>query len=168
MAPSAAATVRDARASAGLTQVELARRAGVTQSVISAYESGHRQPSLRMLTDLVFAAGFELRIELASPTERLTGPVGRRIRQQAAAIRAVVAEHGATRVRVFGSVARGEDREDSDVDLLVDLADDTSLFELGRMSEALEALLGSRVDVVPSDGVKADVRARIDRDLITL
>jgi DNA-binding XRE family transcriptional regulator len=49
--------LRQARQGAGLSQVELAARAGVTQSVISAYESGHRQPSLPTLTALIEAAG---------------------------------------------------------------------------------------------------------------
>lgn len=56
----AGALLRQARKRAGLSQVELATRAGVTQSVISAYESGHRQPSIPALAALVDAAGYEL------------------------------------------------------------------------------------------------------------
>ncbi len=56
----AGALLRQARRGAGMSQVELAARAGVTQSVISAYESGHRQPSLPALAALIEAAGFEL------------------------------------------------------------------------------------------------------------
>src|SRR5215472_11804586 len=56
--------LRRARHGAGLSQVELARRAGVTQSVISAYEAGHRQPSLRTLAALVEAADHELVTEV--------------------------------------------------------------------------------------------------------
>jgi transcriptional regulator with XRE-family HTH domain len=63
----AAAVLRDARRRAGLSQVELGRRAGVTQSVVSAYESGARQPSLPMLARLVGATGLELDIRLSEP-----------------------------------------------------------------------------------------------------
>src|ERR1700733_15591635 len=56
----AGALLRQARQRAGLTQAELAEKAGVTQSVISAYESGQRQPSLAGLAALVGATGFEL------------------------------------------------------------------------------------------------------------
>jgi transcriptional regulator with XRE-family HTH domain len=60
-----------ARKRAGLSQVNLADRAGVTQSVISAYESGQRQPSLPALARLIDAAGFELTLGLRSRQGRL-------------------------------------------------------------------------------------------------
>jgi len=52
--------IREARRRAGMSEVELGRRAGVTQSVVSAYESGARQPSMPVLERLVRAAGSEL------------------------------------------------------------------------------------------------------------
>jgi transcriptional regulator with XRE-family HTH domain len=61
---SAGALLRDARTRAGLSQTELARLAGVAQSVVSAYESGRRQPSLSTLARLVAATGSELEITL--------------------------------------------------------------------------------------------------------
>jgi hypothetical protein len=165
---SAATTLRDARARAGLTQTELARRARVTQSVISAYESGHRQPSLPTLSSLVAAAGFELRLQLADPVVRLTGPIGRRVRKHRAELRSITAEHGIGAVGVFGSVARGEDHADSDVDLLIDLPAELGLLGLGRLAVELETLLGARVDLVPSSDLKPDVRARIETELVPL
>ena len=51
-----------------------------------------------------------------------------------------------TNLRVFGSVARGQDRPDSDLDLLADLPPDMGLFGLGRVQADLEAIIGSRVD----------------------
>ena len=61
--------LRQARKRAGLSQVYLASRANVTQSVISAYESGQRQPSLPALARLIDAVGFELTLGL----RRLSG-----------------------------------------------------------------------------------------------
>jgi hypothetical protein len=59
--------LRLARVKAGLTQAELAERAGVAQSLISAYENGRRQPTVPTLTRLLKAAGFDLRVRLAEP-----------------------------------------------------------------------------------------------------
>ena len=57
-------------------------------------------------------------------------------------------------MRLFGSVARGDDRPDSDIDLLVDFDRDSSLFDLMRMTRELEELLGHPVDVVSAGGLK--------------
>lgn len=67
---------------------------------------------------------------------------------------AVAARHHAHRVRLFGSVARGDDRPDSDIDLLVDFDQNSSLFDLMRMTLELGELLGCPVDVVSSAGLK--------------
>jgi uncharacterized protein with HEPN domain/DNA-binding XRE family transcriptional regulator len=64
MTASAGTLLRRARKQSRLSQVELATRAGVSQSVISAYESGQRQPSIPALARLIEAAGFELTLEL--------------------------------------------------------------------------------------------------------
>lgn len=117
---SAATLLREARRRAGLTPVALARRAGVTQSVVSAYASGSRRPSLSTLERLVGATGLELDLRLRRPRSRLrrlTGPPGRRLRAHRGAVRDVAARHGVTHVRDFGSAARGEDTALSDVDL---------------------------------------------------
>jgi transcriptional regulator with XRE-family HTH domain len=61
----AAGLIRLARTKAGLTQAELGKRAGVDQQVISAYETGRREPTMPTLTRLLAGAGFEMRIQLA-------------------------------------------------------------------------------------------------------
>ncbi len=158
--PSAGALIREARRRAGLSQAELGRRAGVTQSVVSAYESGARQPSVPVLTRLVEAAGLRLDLRVQrkmSPLRRLSGPVGLRVRAHRAEIVRTAARHGAANVRVFGSVARGDDTDTSDVDLLVDLAPGTGLFRLGRLQRELSTMLDAKVDVVPADDLKAGV-----------
>jgi len=167
----AAGLLRQARRSAGLTQVELANRAGVTQSVISAYESGHRQPSLRTLAALVEAADYELIAQVRPRPHglsRLSGPIGRRLRSRRQDVISAAAAHGVSRLRVFGSAARGEDREDSDVDLLVDLPEHMSLFDLARLQAELESILDAQVDLVASQYLKPGVRSRAERDLVEL
>jgi len=152
--------LREARNRAGLSQVELAHRAGVTQSVVSAYESGTRQPSLATLTRLVAATGLELDVRVRrpeSPLARLCGPLGRRVRKHRPQVRRLAAQHGLSNVRVFGSVARGEDTPNSDIDLLVDVPSGVGLLGLARAQRDLQALLGSRVDLVPADGLKPAV-----------
>jgi uncharacterized protein len=67
---------------------------------------------------------------------------------------AIAARHHANRVRLFGSVARGDDGPGSDIDLLVDFDQDSSLFDLMRMTRELEELFGHSVDVVSSGGLK--------------
>lgn len=163
--------LRQARRGAGLSQVELASRAGVTQSVISAYESGHRQPSMRTLAALVEAAGFELVAEVRQRPRglsRLSGPIGRRLRRRRQDVISAAAAHGVSGLRVFGSVARGEENDDSDVDLLVDLPENMSLFGLARVQAELESILGARVDLVPAQDLKPGVRSHVERDLVEL
>jgi uncharacterized protein len=163
--------LRRARTGAGLSQAELAARARLTQSVISAYESGHRQPALPTLAALVEAAGYELITDIRRQPRRLSklsGPVGQRVRRRRHDLIAAAAAHGVTNLRVFGSVARGTDRPDSDLDLLADLPPRMGLFGLGRVQAELEAILGSSVDLVPADDLKPDVRARASGDLVAL
>jgi len=167
----AAALLRQARQRAGLSQVELAARAGVTQSVISAYESGHRQPSVPTLAALIEATGFELAMAVRRQPRRLkmlSGPVGRRVRRRRRDLVAAAAAHGVSGLRVFGSVARGEDRPDSDVDLLADLPPGMSLFGLARLQAELEGIVGTRVDLVPAADLKPEVSGRASRDLVAL
>jgi uncharacterized protein len=169
-AATAGALLRKARQGSGLSQAKLAARAGVTQSVVSAYESGHRQPAIPTLAALVEAAGCELVIGVRRQPRRLarlSGPVGRRVRRRRRDLVAAAAAHGLTNLRVFGSVARGQDRPDSDVDLLADLPPGMGLLGLGRAQAELEDILGTRVDLVAGT-LKPGVRARADRDMVAL
>jgi hypothetical protein len=72
--------------------------------------------------------------------------------------------HGARNVRVFGSVARGDDRADSDVDLLVDMEDNRSLLDLGGLEQDLEDLLRRDVDVLTDASIHPDLRLRISAE----
>jgi len=168
----AAKVLRDARRRSGLSQTELARRAKVAQSVISAYESGRREPALSTLSRLVAATGQRLTVGLETSDSSVRGlpdtPLGRRLRQRRAALIAVVERHGASNLRVFGSVARGEDGPDSDVDLLVDLAPGTGLFGLAALERELQEILHVDVDLAPADSLKPRVRADAEREAIPL
>ena len=68
-------------------------------------------------------------------------------------IKAIAARHHGLSVAIFGSVARGDERPDSDLDFLVDFAGGASLFDLVRLQDDLEQLLGRPVDVVSSGGL---------------
>ena len=77
------------------------------------------------------------------------------------AIREATTRFNATNPRVFGSVARGEDRPDSDLDILVDALPGMTLFDLGGLQEELSAHLECRVDVVTSAGLRPRIKERI-------
>lgn len=78
----------------------------------------------------------------------------------------IAAKYGARNVRIFGSVARGEADELSDVDFLVELEPGRSLFDLGGLQYELELLLGSQVDVVTEGGIKQRIRDRVIREAV--
>ena len=81
----------------------------------------------------------------------------------------IALKHGAFNVRVFGSVARGEETENSDVDFLInyDINKISSWFPVGLIHD-LEDLLGRKVDVVTEIGLKERIRDRVLRDCILL
>ena len=90
------------------------------------------------------------------------------LRQHADEILRLAAKHGVQNVRVFGSLARGEARADSDVDLLVDLEAGRSLLDLGGLQMDLQALLQCPVDVVTERGLRERLRARVLREAVPL
>ncbi|MGH7643070.1 MAG: helix-turn-helix domain-containing protein [Candidatus Dormibacteria bacterium] len=162
--------LREARLRSGLSQAELARRAGVAQSVISVYESGRRQPALATLSSLKRATGHNLIVDL-HPTvgvDRMTGPLGKRVVEMRSNLKATATSHGASGLGIFGSVARGQEHPDSDVDLLVDLPERMGLFGLGRLRSDLEAVLGVPIDLVPVTDLRPSLRAAVEGELIPL
>ena len=81
-------------------------------------------------------------------------------------IRTAAAAHGARDVRLFGSVARGEEATVSDVDFLVSLEPGRTLLDLARLELQLEALLGRRVDVVTEGGLREPIRSTALRESV--
>lgn len=161
----AAGLLRHAREESGLTQVALARLAGMTQSVVSEYENGRREPSFDAVDRLISAAGLE--IEISPRTERRSRMLDQ-VSSQSDALYRALRPLGATRIRVFGSVARGDDSESSDIDLVVDTSTAVSMFDLLRMQREAEAVLGRSVDLVPLDGLKPAVAAAVEREAVAL
>ncbi|MBE9018509.1 nucleotidyltransferase family protein [Chroococcidiopsidales cyanobacterium LEGE 13417] len=80
----------------------------------------------------------------------------------------IAAQHGASHVRIFGSVARGETRPDSDVDFLVELEPSRSLLDRIALIQDLEDLLGIKVDVVTEQGLRQCLRDRILNEALLL
>lgn len=135
--------VRYRRRALGLTQTEVASRAGMAQSNLAAIENGRRRAGHQ--------AQSRLRSALAArPTDLLD-------RNRAAVLEAA-RRHGLRNVRVFGSVARGDDHpEESDVDLLVEILDEAFLdAHLGFVDE-VSRILTVPVDVVPDNPRRRDV-----------
>jgi uncharacterized protein len=80
----------------------------------------------------------------------------------------IAAKRGAYNVRVFGSVARGQDDSKSDIDLLVDLEPGRSLFDLGGLLMDLQELLDHKVDVVTERGLRERIRERVLKEAVPL
>ncbi|MGD0090779.1 MAG: nucleotidyltransferase family protein [Planctomycetota bacterium] len=80
----------------------------------------------------------------------------------------LAALHGAFNVRVFGSAARGEDDDKSDIDLLVEMESNRSLMDHAALLADLESLLGHSVDVAPQDDLRPKIKDRVLREAIPL
>lgn len=122
-----------------MSQQQLADLSGVAQPNIAAYEKGSRRPSAKMLARLAAAARPRPSVALAAHRGQVVS-LGR--------------IHHALDMRVFGSVARGDDVPGSDLDLLVRFAPDASIFDQIGLAQALEDVLGVRVDVVSQAGLR--------------
>ncbi|MGH8827749.1 MAG: nucleotidyltransferase domain-containing protein [Jiangellaceae bacterium] len=158
----AAELVHSARTRRGLSQRELAQLAGVPQSTVSTIESGRRQPSVLMLERLLDAAGFSLEARLANATRPSV-----LLNQRLDDIARVLARYPVTQVWTFGSVARGDDLPDSDLDLLVEIAPGASFTDYVGLEDELASTLGCPVDVVTTKELESNdlLRRRVKRDL---
>jgi len=128
--------IRRARLDIGMSEDDLARSVDVPRSVIAAYESGRTHPSPESLERLLRAARLRPSIPLTLYAD---------------AIREAAERFHLSDVRVFRSALRGEDTEDSDIDLLVSVTDSASLFDLGGFALAVEDITGFPVDLLTDD-----------------
>jgi len=90
------------------------------------------------------------------------------LHQQRDEIERIAAKHGAGNVRLFGSVSRGEERPDSDIDLLVDIVGKTSPWFPGGLAVDLEALLGRPVDIGIARSLHPQIKDRVLSEAVPL
>jgi hypothetical protein len=143
--------LRAARIGAGLSQAQLARRAGTSQSRISTYEQAVVVPELPTQERLMRAAR-------PLPSKVLD--------QHRSAVKRLAARNRLSNVRVFGSVARGDDHLHSDIDLLVTPEPTASLVNMAAFVRHAEKLLGYHVDV--ESDARLDPDSPIAREALTL
>jgi predicted nucleotidyltransferase/DNA-binding XRE family transcriptional regulator len=165
--------IRRARAGAGLSQAELAERAGTSQPALARYETGASLPTLPTLERLLSACGRRLQVRAVratTPSPASTsvrgqlGPQARALRRHRRRLLDAARECGVRTVRVFGSLARGEDAPDSDIDLLVDLQPGRTLLDLAAFRRQAQAILGLPVDVATPDMLKERIRAEVQAE----
>lgn len=80
----------------------------------------------------------------------------------------ILRRHGVLRAGIFGSFARGEEREDSDIDILIDVARGTTLFGLSALALELEDTLGLKVDLVTYPAIHPQLRESILSDQVVV
>lgn len=161
----------NARTAAGLTQADLGRRAGTSQAAVARYEAGTVSPSIRTLERLLRACGRRLELQaVPAPTSANgTSDRMRELRRRRHELRSLVRAAGARDLRVFGSVARGEDRPGSDIDLLVDFdVAGKGAFPLVQLRREISDLLGQPVDVVARELLRPQVRGTVEAEAVPL
>jgi predicted nucleotidyltransferase/DNA-binding XRE family transcriptional regulator len=153
--------LRDARKRSGMSQLEVARRSGIAQSVISDYERGKREPGADTYAQLLEILGFTLELRPRRRAKTTTLPdskLARLVLRHRKEIIALARQHGARNVRVFGSVATGKTKMRSDIDFLVDLEPGVGLLEVIGLEQKLKDLLGVKVDLGPARLLKSSLR----------
>jgi predicted nucleotidyltransferase len=90
------------------------------------------------------------------------------LQRHRATIRRVVASHHAHNARVFGSVVRGLDTEDSDLDILIDPTPQTTLMDVAAIQVELERLLGVSVDVLTPRALPEQFRSRVLAEAVSV
>lgn len=126
----------------GMSQPQIAESLGITQPAVS------QQLKFAPEVDDVHP---EVLVEAAAPILKM-----------------LAAEHGYTRLAVFGSVARQRARKDSDIDLLVEAPEGTSSFDFIRFKQLIEQVLGREVDLVSYGGLQAKLDDDIRREAVLL
>jgi predicted nucleotidyltransferase/DNA-binding XRE family transcriptional regulator len=169
-----ATLIRRARARADLSQAELSERAGTSQPALARYETGATLPTL---PTLLSACGRRLEVRAvratgpSAPSTSVRGQLGpraQRLRKHRRRLLDAARGRGVRRVRVFGSLSRGEEVPASDVDLLVDLEPGSTLLDLAGFRREAEEILGMPVDVATSDMLKERIRAEVETEAVPL
>src|SRR5437867_2629449 len=160
--------IRDARRRAGLSQAALAARAKTSQPAVARYEAGTATPSLATLERLLGASGSSLVLRANPRPLRVSGKrIGDRgalLQRSRGRLREAALRHGVRNIRVFGSVARGDESAESDIDLLVELEPGRTLLDLIGFQQDAQDILGVDVDAAAPRFMKERVRARAMRE----
>ena len=128
-----------AAAASGMTQAEIAREIGRSQPEVSRLLHFHG-----------------------------TSPRARALRKHRAEVLGLVKEAGGSHVRVFGSVATGQDHDGSDIDLLIDLPPAVGLLKVARLERLVSEVVGIPVDIVPRDDLRPDFAERVLGEAVAL
>lgn len=161
------ARVAAARRAAAMTQTALAHAVGLDRTALSKIEHGRRSVGSLELARIARALGRPMQSFLAEGAAVGTRPL-RELRRRRREIAEIAASHGADAIRVFGSVARGDARPESDVDLLVRMQKGRGLFDQAALLTDLRELLGREVDVVTDEGLRGAIRERVLREAVPL
>lgn len=168
--------IRQVRRDANLSQVDLAARAGTSQSALARYETGAALPTLPTLERLLAACGRRLEIQTprarpfapASSVRSQLGPQADTLRRQRRRLLDAAEKHGVGHLRAFGSLARGEATADSDIDLLVDLKPGRTLLDLAAFRREAGEVLELPVDVATADMLKDRIRNKVLSEALPL
>jgi predicted nucleotidyltransferase/DNA-binding XRE family transcriptional regulator len=168
--------IRQARLDANLSQVDLAARAGTSQSTLARYETGAALPTLPTLERLLSACGRRLEIQTprarrpgpASSMRSQLGPQADKLRRRRRRLLDAAERHGVGHLRAFGSLARGEATAESDVDLLVDLKPGRTLLDLAAFRREAGEILDLPVDVATADMLKNRIRDEVFNEALPL
>ena len=167
--------LKRARHEAKLTQLELAARAGTSQPAVARYEAEAAIPTIPTLERLLAVCGRQLRIstsrEGSAPPSSIRGQTGAQaalLRRERKRLLAAAQSHGARNVRVFGSVARGDARPDSDIDLLVEFGTGRTLLDLAGFRNDAAAILGQDVDVATPEILREEFRNDVLAEAVPL
>lgn len=165
----AAALIGHARREAGLTQAQLAARAGTSQPAVARYESGETSPAVSTLNRLLKACGQQVAVSLRPVSSSdLSSPQAQALRRHRGDVFRILRSIGARDVRIFGSVARGDATALSDIDLLIEFDIQKGIFMLGQASDDLTALLAYHVDLAPTIMLKPHILESALKDAIPL
>lgn len=154
----------------------MAARAGTSQPALARYETGAALPTLPTLERILAACG--KRLEIQTRSVRHPGPVSSmrsqlgsqadKLRRQRRRLFDAAERHGVSHLRAFGSLARGEARVDSDIDLLVDLKPGRTLLDLAAFRREAGEILDLPVDVATADMLKDRIRDEVLSEALPL
>jgi len=97
-----------------------------------------------------------------------TSPLARRLRVHATDIRRMITDAGGSNIRVFGSVATGQDNENSDIDLLFTMRAPLSLMQLGALESCISQMVAAEVDLLPDSALRPDLANRVLTEAVPL